>query len=66
MRASWICTRADVVANLSVLASGLVVLATGRHYADLVVGLAISIYVSKEAIEILQQARSTSDAAFSE
>jgi Co/Zn/Cd efflux system component len=41
MRASWICTRADVVANFGVLASGLVVLATGWRYADLVVGLAI-------------------------
>jgi cation diffusion facilitator family transporter len=68
MRASWICTRADVVANFGVLASGLVVLATGWHYADLVVGLAISIYVAKEAIEIWQQARdsSESDTLFSE
>lgn len=56
MRASWICTRADVVSNFGVLASGLVVLASGWRYADLVVGLAISIYVAKEAIEIWQQA----------
>ena len=48
MRASWICTRAEVVANFGVLASGLTVLATGWRYADLVVGLAISIYVAKE------------------
>jgi Co/Zn/Cd efflux system component len=56
MRASWICTRADVVANFGVLASGLVVLATGWRYADLVVALAISIYVAKEAVEIWQEA----------
>lgn len=56
MRASWICTRADVVSNFGVLASGLVVLASGWRYADSVVGLAISIYVAKEAIEIWQQA----------
>jgi Co/Zn/Cd efflux system component len=59
MRASWICTRADVVANFGVLASGLVVLATGWRYADLVVGLAIGIYVAKEAIEIWQQSRNS-------
>lgn len=56
MRASWICTRADVVANFGVLASGLVVLATGWRYADLVVGVAIGIYVGKEAAEIWRQA----------
>jgi len=56
MRASWICTRADVVANFGVLASGLAVLATGWRYADLVVGVAIGIYVAKEAAEIWRQA----------
>ena len=61
MRASWICTRADVVANFGVIASGLVVLATGWRYADLLVGLAISIYVAKEAIEIWQQTRDSSE-----
>ena len=61
MRASWICTRADVVANFGVLASGLVVLASGWRYADLVVGLAISMYVAKEAVEIWQQARESGE-----
>ncbi|MDR5855723.1 cation diffusion facilitator family transporter [Caballeronia sp. LZ062] len=56
MRASWICTRADVVANVGVLASGLVVLATGWRYADLLVGVAIDIYVAKEAVEIWREA----------
>ncbi|MFL9888260.1 cation transporter [Paraburkholderia sediminicola] len=61
MRASWICTRADVVANFGVLASGLVVLASGWRYADLVVGIAISMYVAKEAVEIWQQARDSGE-----
>jgi Co/Zn/Cd efflux system component len=52
MRANLICTRADVVANFSVLASGLVVLVTGVCYADLVVALAISIYVANESVEV--------------
>ncbi|KLU20677.1 membrane protein [Caballeronia mineralivorans PML1(12)] len=68
MRASWICTRADVVANFGVLASGPMVLATGWRYADLVVGLAISIYVAKEVIEIWQRSRNSgeSDTTLSE
>jgi len=45
------------VANFGVLASGLVVLATGWRYADLVVGLVISMYVAKEAVEVWQQSR---------
>jgi Co/Zn/Cd efflux system component len=61
MRASWICTRADVVANFGVLASGLVVLATGWRYADLVVGFAIGIYVATEALEIWRQASESSE-----
>jgi Co/Zn/Cd efflux system component len=56
MRASRICTRADVVANFFVLASGLIVLATSWRYADLVVGVAIALYVAKESVEIWQQA----------
>jgi Co/Zn/Cd efflux system component len=57
-----------MVANSGVLVSGLVVLATGWRYADLVAGLAIGIYVAKEAVEIWQQSRNSgeSDAAFSE
>ncbi|MFM0292170.1 MULTISPECIES: cation transporter [Paraburkholderia] len=61
MQASWICTRADHVANFGVLASGLVVVATGCRYADLVVGLAIAIYVAKEAIEVWQQSRNSDE-----
>lgn len=57
LRASYICTRADVVANFGVLASGALVLLTGSHYPDLVVGVAIGAYVMKEAGEILVEAR---------
>ena len=57
MRAAWIFTRADVVANAAVILSGVAVLATGIVYFDLVVGAAIGIYVIKEAMEILGEAR---------
>lgn len=56
LRATWIFTRADVVANIGVLvAAGLVAL-TGSRFPDVVVGAAIGAYVVKEAIEILREA----------
>jgi len=57
LRAAWIFTRADVVANAAVIASGLAVLLTGLRYFDLVVGGAIAAYVVREALEILKEAR---------
>ncbi|MED5545132.1 MAG: cation diffusion facilitator family transporter [Pseudomonadota bacterium] len=57
MRAAWIFTRADVIANAAVLVSGALVWATGIVAFDLAVGLAIGVYVIKEAFEILREAR---------
>lgn len=57
LRATWIFTRVDVIANVGVMLSGLLVLLTGSRFPDLVVGGAIGIYVIKEAIEILSEAR---------
>jgi cation diffusion facilitator family transporter len=56
MRASYICTRADVVANIAVFLSGGIVLATGYRLADLLVGFAIGLYVLNEALEIIHEA----------
>jgi cation diffusion facilitator family transporter len=57
LRATWICTRADVVANAGVILSGLLVAVTHLRYADLVVATAIGLYVVKESVEILREAR---------
>lgn len=57
LRAAWIFTRADVVANVVVILSGLAVLLTGIRYFDLVVGAGIGLYVIREALEILKDAR---------
>lgn len=57
LRAAWIFTRADVVANLGVIAAALLVLATRSPIPDLVVGAAIGLYVIREALEIVRQAR---------
>ena len=58
IRATWIFTRADVVANIAVIVSGIAVLVTGLRHFDLAVGAAIGVYVAKEALEILAEARS--------
>ena len=57
IRAAWIFTRADIVANSAVIASGVAVLLTSIGYFDLVVGAAIGLYVVKEALEILRDAK---------
>ncbi|MBR0552424.1 cation diffusion facilitator family transporter [Stakelama marina] len=57
LRAAWIFTRADVVANAAVIASALAILATGLRYFDLIVGAAIGAYVIREAFEIMKDAR---------
>ena len=57
LRASWIFTRADVVANLGVIASGVLVALTHSRYPDLVIGTLIGLYVIREAFEILSEAR---------
>ena len=42
MRASWIFTRSDVIANLGVLAAAGLVAVTGSRWPDLLIGAAIS------------------------
>lgn len=57
LRASYICTRADVIANVGVFVSGGVVAVTGFRYVDLLAGFAIGLYVLREAWEILEAAK---------
>ena len=56
LRASYICTRADVIANIAVFISGAIVALARFAIVDLVVGFAIGVYVLKEAFEILHEA----------
>ena len=56
LRASYICTRADVLANFAVFLSGALVALTRWNIIDLVVGLGIGIYVVREAVEIFREA----------
>ena len=57
LRATWVFTRVDVIANVAVILSGLVILLTRFRFIDLVAGGAIGLYVIKEALEILREAR---------
>jgi len=63
LRATWIFTKVNVVANLSVILSGLIIWATGFRYVDPIVGAAIGLYVIKEGFEILSDAKEASKAA---
>lgn len=57
LRATWLFTRVDVIANLAVIVSGLLVLLVHRSAPDLIIGAAIALYVLKEAIGILREAK---------
>ena len=56
LRVSWLFTRADVIANVGVIVAALLVIATGSRIPDLLIGLAIGVFVVKEAFEILRDA----------
>jgi cation diffusion facilitator family transporter len=57
LRATWIFTRVDVIANIGVISAAVIVRLTRLGWIDLLVGAAIGIYVIKEAVEILSSAR---------
>jgi cation diffusion facilitator family transporter len=63
LRATWVFTRTDVIANLGVIVAALVVLGTGLRWPDVAIGIAIGLYVIKEAIEILRDSRADRRAA---
>jgi Co/Zn/Cd efflux system component len=63
LRATWIFTRVDVIANLAVILSGLTILLTGFRFVDLIVGAAIELYVIKEGLEIIGETREAGESA---
>lgn len=54
MKASWIFSANDVIANTGVILAGVLVAWTGSRYPDLVIGLVIGIIVLNGARRILQ------------
>ena len=56
IRSAWLCTRNDVLANISVIVAGLLVLASGSHWPDVLVAMAIAGLFCHSAVSILRQA----------
>ncbi|MEJ5301324.1 MAG: cation transporter [Thermodesulforhabdaceae bacterium] len=60
MRASWIFSTNDMLANLGVILSGILVAVTASHIPDLVIGLLISALVVRGGLAILREAKAAS------
>ena len=56
MRASWIFSRSDVIANAGVILAGALVALTNSRWPDLIVGSVIAMVVLKGGREILREA----------
>ncbi len=63
LRATWLFTRVDVIANGAVILSGVLVLLLDSSVPDLIIGAAIAVYVLKESVGILREAREARVAA---
>lgn len=63
MRASWIFSKNDVIANLGVILSGTLVALIGSRYPDLIVGSIISIIVVRGGVKILREAKRSRESA---
>jgi len=57
MRASWIFSTNDVLANLGVIIAGALVYFTGSRTPDLIIGLIIALIVARGGVQILREAR---------
>lgn len=53
MRASWIFSKNDVIANTGVIVAGLLVMVLGSHVPDLVVGSIVVVVVVRGGVQIL-------------
>jgi Co/Zn/Cd efflux system component/copper chaperone CopZ len=57
LRASWIFTTNDALANAGVIAAGILVAVTGSALPDLLIGTAIAVLVASGALRILRMSR---------
>ncbi len=61
MRASWIFSTNDVIANSGVIISGLLVWFLGNRFPDLIIGLVISVIVIRGGYQILKEASESNE-----
>ena len=57
MRASWIFSKNDVIANTGVIVAGLLVMVSGSRVPDLVVGSIVVMVVVRGGVQILADSR---------
>jgi cation diffusion facilitator family transporter len=57
MRSAWLCSRNDVIANVSVLLAAGAVAVTGSGWPDIGVGLAIAAMFGSSALRVIRDAR---------
>lgn len=57
MRASWIFSANDVIANLGVILGGVLVWWLGSRWPDIIVGVVVSLFILRGAWMILQEAK---------
>ena len=58
MRSVWLCSRNDIVANVSVLIAGAAVWRLGSQVPDVIVGVGIAILFLRSSISVLRDAAS--------
>ena len=66
MRANWIFSVNDVLANMGVILGGVLVWSLGSRWPDLVIGAVIVLLVMRGGVRILQDARLETDRSSSE
>jgi len=55
MRSTWLCSRNDIIANLSVLVAAIGVKAFSSSWPDILVGVAIAALFLKSAVTVLRE-----------
>jgi Co/Zn/Cd efflux system component len=55
MRSTWLCSRNDIIANLSVLVAAIAVKVFHASWPDIVVGVAIAALFLKSAFTVLRE-----------
>jgi len=55
MRSTWLCSRNDIIANLSVMAAAIAVRVFGASWPDILVGAAIAALFLRSAFLVLHE-----------
>jgi Co/Zn/Cd efflux system component len=65
MKSSWICSRNDILGNISVILGGFLVVWTGSNYPDIFLGVGISILIMYFSLQIFKEKQTSKDACTS-